>query len=227
MTLQEICATATAVILSLGGGSAIVVGVSSWLGKVWANHILEDEKAKHQKEIEGYKSELQKELERLNAIQDKALYISKVQYDNEYRIYQEIWQKLHKCTVASVRLYPGYEEMPTDKEELKKYQEGKYNNFVDHYNGFTAAIEEHAPFYRDDFYTAFAGIRETCHEMGVIFKQEEFDKKYNATFAALRNEPMSAEDRRRTRELRAEISKKKEQLAKDIREYLLSLKLRE
>lgn len=227
MNLQEIFATAGAVVVSLGGGGAIVVGISSWLGKVWANRILENQKAEHQKEIEGYKSELQKELERLNAIQDKALYISKVQYDNEYRIYQEIWQKLHKCTVASVRLYPGYEEMPIDKEEREKYQEEKYRNFVDHYNGFTAAIEEYAPFYRDDFYTAFAELRQACHEMGDIFKQEEFDKKYNATFAALRDEPMSIEDRRRTMELRKEISTKKEQLAKEIREYLRSLQLRE
>lgn len=87
----------------------------------------------HQKEIETYKSELQKETERLSAIQDKALYISKAQYDNEYRVYQEIWGKLHACTVSTIRLYPGYEEIPTEAAEYKKYQENKYHSFVGEY----------------------------------------------------------------------------------------------
>ena len=227
MNLQEIFAIAGAVVVSLGGGGAIVVGISSWLGKVWANRILENQKAEHQKEIEGYKSELQKELERLNALQDKALYISKTQYDNENRIYQEIWKKLYKCTGASIRLYPGYEDMPIDEKEREEYQKEKYSKYVECYNGFTAAIEEYAPFYRDDFYTAFGEICRDCYEIGDIFKLEEFDKKNNASYAAVRDEPMSAEDRQRTKELRKEIHTKQEELAKKIREYLVSLQLKE
>lgn len=42
--------------------------------------------------------------------------------------------------------------------------------------------------------------------MGQIFKQEEFDKKYNASYAMISDEPMSPEDRRRTIELRREIA---------------------
>ena len=47
--MKEIFEVAGAVILSIGG--AIVMAMSSWLGKLWSNCILEDEKKKHQKEI--------------------------------------------------------------------------------------------------------------------------------------------------------------------------------
>jgi hypothetical protein len=45
MTIQDILATAGAVILSLGGGALIVLAFSTWLGKVWADRILEKERA--------------------------------------------------------------------------------------------------------------------------------------------------------------------------------------
>lgn len=227
MSPKEILEISATVIASLGGGSAIILGLSKWFGKLWANLILEEEKAKHQKEIEGYKSNLSKELARINAIQDQALYISKNQYDNEYKIYQKIWQSLHQCTLRSIQLYPGYEEVPINEKERESYNEEKYKMFVKTFNDFSTTIEEYAPFYKEELYLAFKDLRTLCGEMGSIFKTEEFDKKYNATFAAVKDEPMSTEDRKRTMELRNLINNKKETLSSDMRTYLNSLKLKE
>lgn len=227
MELTDFFGTAAAILASLGGGSFIVLGLSSWLGKVWANRILENEKAAHQEEIDEYKSKLQVELDRLNAIQDKALYISKNQYDNEYRIYQDIWHKLYKCTTATIRLYPGYEAVPVDEDERQKYMEEKYANYVSCFNEFNNSIEENTPFYKAEFYVLFSNLRNCCREMGTIFKYENIKKIYNLSFGAVRNEPMSIEDRKRTLELRKEIVEKREQLSAGIREYLQSLRLSE
>lgn len=49
---------AQAVLLSLGGGGAIVFGLSSFLGKVWAQKILQSEKTEHDKEIAKFRNEL-------------------------------------------------------------------------------------------------------------------------------------------------------------------------
>jgi hypothetical protein len=43
--MESALSIAAAVVISLGGGAAIVFGLSSWLGKVWASRILEGEKA--------------------------------------------------------------------------------------------------------------------------------------------------------------------------------------
>jgi hypothetical protein len=44
MALQEILEIATSVILSLGGGGALVFGLSNYLGKVWADRALEKQR---------------------------------------------------------------------------------------------------------------------------------------------------------------------------------------
>ena len=41
MSLRDALSVAAAVIASLGGGAAIVLALSNWLGKVWANRLME------------------------------------------------------------------------------------------------------------------------------------------------------------------------------------------
>ncbi|MEO3864244.1 hypothetical protein [Rheinheimera fenheensis] len=49
---------AQAVLVSLGGGALIVFGLSSFLGKTWAQRILQSEKAELDKDIASYKKDL-------------------------------------------------------------------------------------------------------------------------------------------------------------------------
>ncbi|MDF5615367.1 hypothetical protein P7M48_12040 [Vibrio parahaemolyticus] len=49
---------AQAILVSLGGGAAIVLGASSFLGKLWAQRILQKEQSKMALEIEEYKNKL-------------------------------------------------------------------------------------------------------------------------------------------------------------------------
>ena len=67
MTIADVFATAAAVLLSVGGGGAIVFALSSWLGKVWANRILEREKATLARELEAAKRLYNDEIEKVRA----------------------------------------------------------------------------------------------------------------------------------------------------------------
>jgi hypothetical protein len=51
--------TALVILASLGGGGAIVFGLSSFLGKVWATRLADEERARFQTELERYRNELQ------------------------------------------------------------------------------------------------------------------------------------------------------------------------
>lgn len=52
MQWEDVFQIIVAAIASVGGGGAIVFALSNWLGKVWANRILEADRAKYQLEIE-------------------------------------------------------------------------------------------------------------------------------------------------------------------------------
>lgn len=218
MEIKEVFEIAGAILASLGGGSAIVLGLSSWLGKVWANRILENEKAEHSKDLEQYKRELTEELEKIKSLNDKALYVSKAQYDNEYSIYLEIWSALNEVIIYSKMLYPIMESTPADKEERQKFKNEKYNNYVEKYNLFSFLIDKYAPFYKKEFYESFKQVRNLCHSLGVTFEIYELD--------LTTNEPKGADLHKEVyREIPQELDNLKDELQQKIRDYLLSLQL--
>lgn len=183
-----------AVLFSLGGGGAIVFALSSWLGKVWANRILEKEKKEHQLEIEDYKSKLVLELNKINSLNEKALHITKVQYDKEFEIYQDIWEKLFDCIIATLNLYPAFEDVPTDEGERQTWIDKKYNNYCVKYNLYSRTIDRYVPFYEEDFYLSFVDVRNSCSKMGMIFKRYNYDVKNSMTYAMVRNASMTPEE---------------------------------
>lgn len=67
---------AQAVLISLGGGGLIVLVLSSWIGKIWAQRILLGEKQEYEKQLTEFKSKLEslKEKDSLNYQQKLELY---------------------------------------------------------------------------------------------------------------------------------------------------------
>lgn len=72
---------------------AIILALSSFFGKMWANKILEKQKAEFQKDIEEYKNALSCELENVKATNEKLTYISKIQYDIEISAIKSLTQR--------------------------------------------------------------------------------------------------------------------------------------
>lgn len=58
MQLQELLELSGVILGSIGSGGAIIVAFSSWLGKVWANRLMEKEKAAHSKDLESLRNRL-------------------------------------------------------------------------------------------------------------------------------------------------------------------------
>jgi hypothetical protein len=63
MELKEALELSGVILGSLGGGAAIIFGFSSWLGKVWANRLMEKEKAEYAQALESLRSRLTQDTE--------------------------------------------------------------------------------------------------------------------------------------------------------------------
>lgn len=81
------------IIASLGGGGLIVAGLSSWLGKVWADRLMARERVDHEAQL----ARLQANLERQNQAQVEAL-------RTELRITEEKHLKGFQDRVAIYRM---------------------------------------------------------------------------------------------------------------------------
>ena len=226
--LKNIINVISIVIVSVGGTGVIILGISSWIGRILLDKFSEKYKAKYEKEIESYKGEIDVKLNKLDKIEEKALYITKVNYDNEYKIYMEIWPKLIECVNSTIKLYPrGIEDVPIDEKELENYKRDKYKEFVSNYIKFYNCIEKYAPFYKEEFYNILNSIKEICSFIGSQYKTYEFDVKYNESFAGCRDLKITGEERREIIEKQQNLQNLKETLLTKIRNYLNELKLRE
>lgn len=81
MELKELLEIAGMILGSLGGGAAIIFGFSSWLGKVWANRLMEKEKAEHTRELESLRNRLTQDTESYKVKLKKSEFIFEKEYE--------------------------------------------------------------------------------------------------------------------------------------------------
>lgn len=224
--MKDIFEIISAVLLSIGGGGAIVFALSSWLGKIWATRILEKEKNEYTKDIEKYKTQLEKEITNLNFNNEKAIFVTKLQYEKEFAIYLELWEDLSECTQRTLLLYPTLENMPSNEKEREKYQSEKYSSYVEAYNQYLKTMNKYAPFYNDSFDEVLEKIRYDCASIGSIFNAYNFEVKYSDSFAMVRDSKMTIEEHRDVYiNLPKAIKSNLKKLKEEIRVYLKKLQV--
>ena len=93
MEFADILKVGTTVIVSLGGSGLIVFSLSSWLGKIWAERLMTQERASHEQQL----AELRSRLEKSNQEE-----LSKLKTGLE--IYRDTYLKDHNDKLAIYRL---------------------------------------------------------------------------------------------------------------------------
>jgi hypothetical protein len=123
MSFQDFLKLVGAILTALGGGSVILFAFSSWLGKLWAKQILEKDRHEHAKELEGLKSDLRRtvntelektksdfrhsvdsDLQQLKDQLDRGQFVHKTQFETEFKVYVELWEKLDHLRVAAAAM---------------------------------------------------------------------------------------------------------------------------
>ncbi|MGB8218705.1 MAG: hypothetical protein WCE94_15510 [Candidatus Methanoperedens sp.] len=111
MSWIEIFQIIAGVIVSVGGAGAIILALSSFLGKMWAEKHLESIKTEFQKEIEAYKSQL-------DILNQTSLRYSGQQFE----LYNKLWHSLYDLKLAADTLWDEANEPNLRKfsQQLKK-----------------------------------------------------------------------------------------------------------
>lgn len=108
MTFSDILYAIGGIFVSSLGGGAIVFALSSWFGKVWANWILEKDRARYAEQLEGvrakYQREVEGELQQLRDRLERGQFVHRLQFETEFKIYRELWEKLVEAKGAALQL---------------------------------------------------------------------------------------------------------------------------
>jgi hypothetical protein len=92
MTLQDSFQIVATVLASLGGGGAIVFGLSSYLGKVWADRGLEKQRYEYSQLNLAFQSQLEQTTRRLQVELDALSLVHKLRTQEEFARVGELWK---------------------------------------------------------------------------------------------------------------------------------------
>lgn len=168
--------------LGLGTGAiAIAMGllaIIAFLTKFWAQRILEADRSVYAKEIENLRTQAQEGLERLKAKGEKSLHIHRLQFETEFRAYQEIWKALSEAILATLKLRPMLDYPDPNEGE----DERKARKLVEYGERVTACkntIRQYYPFLPKPVATEIETLLQIFGEEQLEFEggPEEFAKR--------------------------------------------------
>ena len=213
MNIDDVLKVAAAIITSIGGSAVIIVAVSKWCGEILAQKLLSDIDHKHEKDIEKYKFSLQNMSTEFATLLDHSVEVTKKQYDMEIEIYKKIWNALYD--VYSCLSYIDDFVTPTggNSEEYISRLVQHYSDFMQKADILKREIYSVAPFYKESVYDNLCKVKEKCFELVDILGE-------SANVCGLSTDNAN----KINTAIKPEMERLKDDLVRDIRSYLLSLK---
>lgn len=124
------------------------------------------------RKIELIKNEFTAEIERLKAGLDRATHASKQQFDVEFTIYREIWEKLVVLRGTFFALRPFVSDVLPQEENQARMQR-RIDAFNSAYSEFVNSVDRNEPFYSQDVYDASTAIVNVCIDATIDYQYDE------------------------------------------------------
>jgi hypothetical protein len=168
MNAEDYWNIAAAVLTSLGGGAIIVAAFSSWLGKVWANRILEKDRAKYQTEIELLKSDLDKKIHEHNVA------VSRIDAQRAAAI-QSLYATLIAWFEVALEVRAPNKKLDEEKEEIAIAQYQQWGDELKHRSEDLAKLAMHtAILLKPDTYGKILKCGHTASMLSIDFYHASF-----------------------------------------------------
>ena len=119
MGFQDFLKLIGAILAAIGGGGALVFALSSWLGKIWAERILNQDRHRYNVELEKVKSDYRQlvdsTLERLKDELGRSQFVHRLQFETEFNAYLELWSKVESARIAMGRFLGAEDDTKEDQ----------------------------------------------------------------------------------------------------------------
>ncbi len=176
MPVNEVLQVGATILVSVGGAGAIVLGLSNWLGKVWADRMMTRERAKFERELAELSVGLQKayaeEIEHLRSKLLRATHVHRVQFEKEFEAYRDIWGHLVEVRIAVLSLRPVLDHVDPSEPEAER-QVRRLKAFGEAFDPFSQAMEKNRPFYDHLVWTELRSLLSMFHGEAVDYQYKE------------------------------------------------------
>lgn len=155
-------------LVALGGGGMIVLGLSSWLFKIWGERILRKESHKFEAEMEALKHDYATITARLEARLTWIEHANRTIFDNELKIYQQAWDRTVELRKAALSLRPQLDHIdPNEPDEARKKK--RIEAFSEASENLWNVFERNRPFFPEKLYTELSELSKRARKEAIDY----------------------------------------------------------
>jgi hypothetical protein len=130
---------------------------------------VEGVKTQHAAQLESTKKDHAREIEELRSELSHRSHISRMQFEKEFRIYEEVWAKLVDLRSATLRLRPMIDSIdPNESEEDRRLR--RLQTWGQAYDDYTRVVEVNRPFFSDEVYRHLDTLGQYAYGEGVDYQ---------------------------------------------------------
>lgn len=152
MALIEYFKLVTALVVSIGGASVIIVALAKWFGDFLSHRLLDSYNNRHEKELEELKGKYANELEETKSELEKAK-LQFVRYsEKQFELYNDLWKVLLYTKQQADMLWQKADpsQIPAFSEQIRLTRRAIDDNLLliedEHYNKLTQLIGQFEQF---------------------------------------------------------------------------------
>ena len=165
MTMSYLCQLLAAVIISAGGVGGIILAILKVGIDVITDRMSHKVQKNFEKEVEKYKTEL-----------EKKRHVSISRFDKEFSLYQNLNEAFFELIKDINRIIPmGISYEPVDKNLSEKLNENAFKDSLISFEKAQDLLMKNEPFIFESIYTNYSQILQLCQTQIFIVRQ-----KYNA-----------------------------------------------
>lgn len=152
MYWTEIMKFLGATLISIGGATVVIVGLSKWFGDFLSKRLLDNYNNKHSNELEGIKGKYGKELEKTKSALEKAKYQFLRYSEKQFDLYNDLWRVLLYTKLQADELWENAipEKIPSFSEQIKLTKTAINDNLLlieeEHYDKLIELIKQFEQF---------------------------------------------------------------------------------
>jgi hypothetical protein len=216
--MDHIWETVLVIVGSVGGAGLIIAFVGKWLAQLIADRIIQSKQQQFEKDQAEMRAKFELELEQYRTKATEYTYVSQLQFETEFRVYQSLFQNLYQFGVCTSDLYPSLEFVSSDPNKAKADYEERYKKYFQSYKTFSSALEQNAPFVPKHIYDSFFALRQQARLISTMY----YDLRINPdTKDEAENAKIIKENYENARAFRDNIAN----IKNSVRDYLGTLRI--
>lgn len=160
MSILEAIQVGLTGVAAVGSAGAIVAGLAGWLGKVWAARILEQDRSAYQQLVEAFKARSAEALERQRYTLGKSTLVHRVQFEKEFKVYEELWSAIVELQAATSSLRPMLDQTPDDPVQERRERLTRVGKAL---RNCVTVVFKNRPFYHESIYLLAEQLQSIAH----------------------------------------------------------------